>query len=96
MSEFYSCRDCVDLLMDYLEGNLEPEKQERLREHLSACAPCINFMKTYESCREMTSKLRDQKVEVPVEVQERLKSFLRDEVLTLQNQRGGRPTSSQG
>lgn len=88
MSEFYNCRDCVDLLMDYLEGNLEPETKERLREHLTACAPCINFMKTYESCRDMTSKLRDQRVEVPAEVQQRLKSFLRNEVQTLHNSRG--------
>lgn len=83
MNEFYNCRDCVDLLMDYLEGNLEPDTKERLREHFSTCAPCINFLKTYESCCDMTRKLRDQKVEVPVEIQRRLKSFLKDEVRTM-------------
>ena len=83
MKEFYRCQECVDLLTDYLEGNLESDVQEKLDEHLAGCAPCINFVKTFRKSADMTQLLREQQVAVPVDVQQRLKSFLKQEVVVL-------------
>jgi predicted anti-sigma-YlaC factor YlaD len=83
MKEFYRCQECVDLLTDYLEGNLESDVHEKLDEHLAGCAPCINFVKTFRKSADMTQLLREQQVAVPVDVQQRLKSFLKQEVVVL-------------
>ena len=83
MRDFFNCRECVELLTDYLEGTLDSNTKSRLDEHLSACAPCINFVKTFEKSAEITKLLREQRVDVPLEVQDRLKSFLKNEIRTL-------------
>ena len=71
------------MLTDYLEGNLDDITKSRLEDHLSACAPCINFVKTFKKSSEITKLLREQRVDVPNEVQDRLKSFLKDEIRTM-------------
>ena len=83
MKDFFKCQECIELLTDYLEGTLDQATKSKLDEHLSACAPCINFVKTFQQSSDMTRLLREQRVEVPPEVQERVKSFLRDEVQSL-------------
>ena len=83
MRDFFNCQECVELLTDYLEGNLDSHTKGRLDEHLSACAPCINFVKTFEKSADITKLLREQRVDVPKEVQNRVKSFLKDEIRVL-------------
>ena len=83
MKDFFKCQECVDLLTDYLDGNLEVEVKGRLDEHLAGCAPCINFVRTFEKSKDLTNRLREQQVTVPREVQERLKSFLKEEIVAL-------------
>lgn len=83
MKEFFKCQECVDLLTDYLDGNLEAEVKGRLDEHLAGCAPCINFVRTFEASKDLTNLLREQQVDVPEEVQQRVKSFLKEEIIAL-------------
>lgn len=78
MSNFLNCRECVDLLLDYAEGGLDSDDKRKLDEHLAACPPCLRFLNTYRSCTEMVRQLREQQVQVPIELQNRLKSFLKD------------------
>ncbi len=80
MRKFVSCKECVDLLMDYLEGQLDPNIQTRLSDHLAECPPCINFLKTYKACSQLAERLRDQQVQIPLEVESRLKSFLKSQL----------------
>ena len=75
-----NCKDCVDLLYDYLDSSLDPGTLKRLDEHFSACPPCVNFVNTYKSCAEMGKKMRDQRVQIPTEVENRLKDFLKKEL----------------
>jgi predicted anti-sigma-YlaC factor YlaD len=83
MSNFFNCQACIDLLAEYLDGSLNEETKEKLDEHLSACAPCINFLKTYDKSATMIKSLREQSADVPLPVQSRLKSFLRKEIVQL-------------
>lgn len=79
MRDLMTCRECVDLLLDFLDGNLEKNIEERLDAHLSACPPCVNFLDTYRSTSiNLGSLLRDQEVEIPGEVKLRLRSFLHE------------------
>lgn len=75
-----TCKECVDLLMDYVDHTLEPAAQLRLDEHLASCPPCIHFLKTYRKCAEFSGQLRDQKVQIPLQLENRLKSFLKQEL----------------
>ena len=79
-SSHKNCEDCVDLFYDYLDSNLDPETLKLLSEHLAACPPCVNFLKTYQSCLAMEKELRDQDVQIPLEMENRLKSFIRQQL----------------
>jgi anti-sigma factor RsiW len=69
------CKECLDLLHDYLEGELNADISASLEEHFNDCPPCIAFVNTYKSttylCR---STLKD--TEVPDTVKEKLKEFV--------------------
>ena len=78
--KFVKCKECIDLLDDYLDSSLDPEMMKQLDEHLSACPPCINFLKTYSATRSMESQMSDQRVDLPVEMEERLMDFLKEQL----------------
>ena len=71
------CKECLDLLYDYLDGNLKPEEASSLDEHFQDCPPCISFLNTYKSttdmCRETLGKM-----EIPEIVQTKLLEFLKE------------------
>lgn len=42
------CREFVDFLMSYLDGELEPEPARVFEEHMRLCPPCMTFLDTYK------------------------------------------------
>lgn len=59
-----TCKDAIDLLRSYLDGDLSVDERAHLEEHLDDCAPCVDFLKTYRAtpglCREvLRSKMPD-------------------------------------
>ncbi len=68
------CKECVDLLGDYVEGNLPPGQAEALEAHLSLCMPCITFVRTYKATRKLCRKALAK--EMPAELMGALSSFL--------------------
>ncbi len=76
-----NCEDCVNLLMDYLDSHLDPETLRQLDEHFAACPPCVNFLKTYNSCLAMNGKADRPALQIPLELEDRLRSFLHAELL---------------
>jgi len=69
-----SCRETIELLMDYLEGRLSPEEHQALKIHFEDCPPCLDFVDSYQATprilREATA------VQVPPEVERELKEYL--------------------
>jgi len=43
-----TCRELIDFLMDYSNGELPPAQRADFERHLAACAPCVNYLRTYE------------------------------------------------
>lgn len=43
-----SCRELVEFLMDYCDGQLPPEQRASFEKHLSHCPPCLAYLKTYQ------------------------------------------------
>mgnify|MGYP000016920581 CR=1 FL=1 len=69
------CKECLELLHDYLEGELNPEVNASLEEHLEDCPPCIAFVNTYKSTTRL-SRTALKSNEIPDIVKERLKEFV--------------------
>lgn len=74
-SSFESCRAIVDVLCDYLEGQLPPEDERDFDSHMADCPPCLAFLKTYRKTTEICRSLSPE--EIPRELKERLKQFLK-------------------
>lgn len=73
------CQDCVDLLVDYLDGSLPEQERNALEEHLSYCPPCITFLRTYRAtCKVARNHLAEN---MPEEMSARLHDFLSQKVL---------------
>lgn len=69
------CKECLDLLSDYLDGELDPQISSSLEEHFQDCPPCIAFLNTFKTstnlCRETI-----RQVDLPEMVQIKLKEFV--------------------
>ncbi len=74
----FSCKDSIGVLMNFLDGELSPEEEAHLREHLEGCPPCIDFLKTYKAtpsvCRRHLAK------KMPPELSSKLTDYLRERI----------------
>jgi anti-sigma factor (TIGR02949 family) len=71
----FTCKDSIDLLLDFLDGDMADEDARRLEEHLSACPPCVDFVKTYRATSGLCKKAL--KRAMPDEMSAKLTEFLR-------------------
>jgi anti-sigma factor RsiW len=73
-----TCKDSVELLLEYLDGELTPDLRVKLEAHLGGCSPCEDFWKSYSAtpglCRKALAR------EMPREVAVKLTDFLRTEM----------------
>lgn len=70
-----TCRETVDLLLDYVEGRLPAEDHKALDAHFAGCPPCLEFVRSY---RETPRILRGStQAAMPDAVARRLEQFLR-------------------
>lgn len=42
-----TCRELIDFLMDYVNGDLPPDQKASFEKHLSACPPCREYLRNY-------------------------------------------------
>lgn len=73
-SPIHHCKDCVDLLGEYIEGTLSPDASKALEEHLSTCPPCITFLRTYRATRKLCRAAMAK--DMPEQLMQSLQSFL--------------------
>ncbi|MBI4383221.1 MAG: zf-HC2 domain-containing protein [Nitrospinae bacterium] len=73
------CKECIELLNDYLDGELDPKIATSLEEHFQDCPPCIAFLNTYKSTTKLCRETLKQ-VEIPEMVQVKLQEFLKHNI----------------
>jgi anti-sigma factor RsiW len=75
----YNCRQTEQLLFDYIEGDLDPVRQRKLKQHLGDCRECLAFVETY---RQAIASGQDQKmpshVAMPPRLRAKLEEFIRN------------------
>jgi hypothetical protein len=74
-----TCRDVVELLLDYLEAALDADTRAALERHFGDCAPCLVYLRTYDRTRRLVGSVaRDDAPEpLPELAMERLRQLLR-------------------
>ena len=75
---FNTCKECIDLLLDYVEGELPLDVRSRLEVHMGGCELCDAFLKTYKATPGLCRKALAAKM--PDDIAKRLTDFLRVEM----------------
>ena len=73
-----TCEQVIGLIADYLESALTPEVIAELEAHLDACEPCVAYLRTYRRTKDLTAQT--ERVEMPEEMNIRLRRFLLDKL----------------
>lgn len=64
-----TCREFVDFLMEYLDGNLPGPERECFEEHLAECPDCVAYLATYrETIRLGKAACAEENEALPPEV----------------------------
>ncbi len=55
-----TCKDCVDFLLDYVDGVLPAERVSTFHAHLAVCPDCTVYLENYRKAALLTSGLSRQ------------------------------------
>ena len=72
-----TCEDAIAIFAEFMEHALPAAVGEALQAHLSDCAPCRAYLRTYEKTRWL---VRMGRPEMPEELKTRLRAFLLDQL----------------
>src|SRR5262249_34268603 len=75
-----TCRELVELLLDFLDNELPEERRPHIEAHLQFCPPCLAYLETSKVTIQLTRRLPDGPP--PAELLERLKTALPQEKMT--------------
>ena len=70
-----TCRELAELLLEYTQGDLDPDLCEHISRHLSDCQPCMHYMESYRNAIQLTGRLPP--APMPPELAQRLEVALR-------------------
>jgi anti-sigma factor RsiW len=71
-----NCHDVIEMLGDYVEGDLTPTQHACVEHHLDECPECAAFFASYKHVIEAAAELREPERPLEVDVQNRLRSAL--------------------
>ena len=71
-----TCKELVERLYDFIQGELEEELCRHLEQHLTQCSHCVAYVKTYQITIHLTRRLPSNPV--PSELSQRLQAVLKD------------------
>ena len=75
MDDMISCKEMVDLIMDYLDGSLDPETSKNFDMHIEGCTDCHTFLDTYRKTVSLTRQISYE--DIPNELSARLSALLK-------------------
>lgn len=54
------CKEILDILSDYVDGELADEQCHRIQEHLKGCPGCLEFVETFRRSLEIAHDLDEK------------------------------------
>jgi len=70
-----TCREMVELVTDYLEGTMTPDRRARFEDHLSRCDGCTRFVDQMRETIRLAGLLPEERI--PAEGREQLLAAFR-------------------
>lgn len=61
---YITCREVLDFIMAYLEGELTPTERHEFERHLGVCPSCVNYLDSYKATIKI-GKAAIQKLDAP-------------------------------
>ena len=58
-----TCKELIELVTDYLEGNLTKSNTARFRRHLEDCDGCTTYLEQMRQTIELTGSLREEHID---------------------------------
>jgi anti-sigma factor RsiW len=55
-----TCKELVELITEYLEGNMSQDEKLRFESHLATCSGCTNYLEQMRKTILITGKLREE------------------------------------
>lgn len=71
-----TCKESIDVLLQYLDGEMSPDEAKALEAHLGCCTPCVEFLRTYRDTTNLCKRALASKM--PESVAASLQDFLRE------------------
>jgi anti-sigma factor RsiW len=62
-----TCRQVVELMTDYLEGNLSARDRARFEEHIAGCDGCRAYLAQLRTTRDVVGRIADEPMPASVE-----------------------------
>lgn len=50
-----NCQECVDFLLDYIDGRLPHDQRREFESHLAICPDCTTYMANYRKAASLTA-----------------------------------------
>jgi anti-sigma factor RsiW len=73
MTRLITCRELIDFLWRYVDGEVSDEERLEFEYHLARCPPCVAYMNTYQETVALgRAAFEDLSAPVPPEVPEDL------------------------
>jgi anti-sigma factor RsiW len=48
-TSYITCREVLDFIMAYLDGELTPDQKHEFERHLGVCPSCVNYLDSYKA-----------------------------------------------
>jgi anti-sigma factor RsiW len=61
-SQGLTCHELVELVTDYLEGALPPERRREVEDHLSGCDGCTRYVAQMRETIRLTGMLTEEQI----------------------------------
>ena len=72
----YCCMDTEQLLFEYVQEALPADIRAKLERHIADCHSCVEYVTSYRRTIEATHDHALPEMQMPLELQQRLKDFL--------------------
>lgn len=74
-----TCKEIIDFLLDYVDGELSENKHAEFEKHLNVCPDCVAYIKSYNSTIELVKLINDSEGN---KIPEKIPHGLVDAILT--------------
>jgi anti-sigma factor RsiW len=64
-----TCRELVEVITDYLEGQMDPDERVRFEHHLVMCDECVVYLQQMRRTIQLVGALSEESIDEPARQQ---------------------------